>query len=138
MVTIKLREREVPLYYSVYEMKQIQEEICKFCDLQYVIGGRNKDDEKDNSGYGTPEHLNAIAKLIRILGNAGLEENGQDPDLTDKKIMRAMKPKDVVTMMQACLQALHEGMESEIQVKEKDEPVDVTLEEINRKKAMAS
>ena len=138
MVTIKLKEREVPLYYSVYEMKLIQEEICKFGDLQYVIGGKNKDDDKDGSGYGTPEHLNAIAKLIRILGNAGLEENGQEPDLTDKKIMRAMKPKDVIIMMQACLQALREGMESEIQVKESDEPVDVTLEDINRKKEMAS
>ena len=35
-----------------------------------------------------------MAKLIRILGNAGLEEAGEAPDLTDKKVLRAMKPAD--------------------------------------------
>lgn len=138
MVTIQLKEREIPLFYSVYEMKQIQEEICRLGDLQYVIGGRNKDGDEDTGGYGTPEHLNAIAKLIRILGNAGLEEAGQAPDLTDKKVMRALKPKDLIEMMNACVEAMHEGMESEIPVKENDQPVDVILEEINRKKDKAS
>ena len=114
MVTITLKGREIPLLYTVYEMKVIQEEIGPLDTVLYKATGRNREDEADLSGFGSAEHLSTIAKLVKILGNAGLEESGENPDLTEKKIMRAMKPKDVVIMMQACLQALREGMESEI------------------------
>ena len=137
MVTIKLREREVPLFYSVYEMKQIQEEIGPLGDLQYLLFGRNKDDDNDASKYGTPDHLNAVAKMVRILGNAGLEETGEAPDLTDKKVMRALRPVDLASMLNACTLAMNEGMASEIPTKETDEPVDVVLEEMNKKKEAA-
>ena len=135
MASIQLKGREIPLLYTVYEMKSIQEEIAPLGDLQYIIVGRNKDDENDTSLYGGPEHLGAIAKLIRILGNAGLEEAGETPDLTDKKVLRAMKPGDMVHAINACVEALAEGMASEIPEKESNEPVDVTLEEMKKKKA---
>lgn len=134
MGSIQLKNRKIPLVFTVLEMKQMQEEIAPISELNYVIFAINKDDPTDKSMYGTPEHLNAIAKMIRIMGNAGLEEAGQEPDLTEREIMRALKPSDLGKAMKACMSVMTEGMESEIPEEKSNEPVDVTLEEINRKK----
>lgn len=133
MVTITLKGREIPLLYTVYEMKAIQEQVCRLGDMQYAILGRSRDNSEE-SIYGTPEHLDAITKLIRILGNAGLEEAGEKGDLTDKQIMRALKPGALVTAVKACMDAMDEGMASEIPPETKQGPVDVVLEEIEKKK----
>ena len=138
MASITLKGREIPLLYTTYEMKQIQEEIAKLEDFQYIIFGRNKDDKEDRSLYGSPQHLDALAKLIRILGNAGLEEAGEVPDLTDKKVLRALKPFELIEAVNECTAAMAEGMESEYEPEKKEGPVDVTLEEMNRKKKRES
>ena len=135
MASITLKGREIPLVYTVYEMKEIQEEIAPLGKFQYIISGQNPDDKNDMSGYGGAEHLGAIAKLIRILGNAGLEEAGETPDLTYKKVLRALRPADLANVISTCMDAMNEGMRSEIPEKENDEPVDVTLEELKKKKA---
>ena len=132
-----LKGREIPLLYTVWEMKQVQEEICPLGDLQYIMFGRNKDDENDRSKYAGPEHLNALAKLIRILGNAGLEEAEKEADLTDKKVLRSLRPMELTDAINACVAAMSEGMESEIPDEKKEGPVDVVLEEIERKKEAA-
>ena len=137
MSSITLKGREIPLLYTAYEMKAIQEQICPLEELQYTAFGRNKEDKNDTSKYGKPEHLSALAKLVMILGNAGLEEAGEAPDLTEKKILRMMKIDDIANAGSACIDALNEGMESEIPAKEKEGRVDVTLEEIEKKKEKA-
>ena len=138
MAEIMLKGRRIPLLYTTFEMKTIQEEIAPLGKFQYIIFGRNPDDENDNSKYGGPEHLEAIAKLVRILGNAGLEEAGEAPDLTDKKILRALRPVDLVNALNRCSEAMNEGMDSEFPEKEKEGPVDVTLAEMNKKKEKES
>ena len=135
MKTITLKGREVPLLYTTYEMKQIQEEIGPLGKVPYMIFGMDPENEKDTSRYGSAEQLEAIASLIRILGNAGLEEAGEAPDLTNKRIMRSLKPKELMDTVQICVEAMNEGMESEYPEKKPEGPVDVTLEEINKKKA---
>jgi hypothetical protein len=139
MIEITLKGREIPLIYTVCEMKTIQEQVCPLGDLQYKLFGRNKDDENDTSLYAGPEHLGTVAKMVAILGNAGLEENDKDPDLTEKKVLRAMKPGDLVKAMNACVEAMNEGMASEVMTEDKKEegPVDVVLEEIEKKKEPA-
>lgn len=134
MAAMELKGRRIPLIYTVYEMKMIQEEICPLGRLSDVITGRNPDDKEDTSRFGTAEHLTNLAKLIRILGNAGLEENGEKPDLTEKTVMRAMRPEMIADAIKACVEAIAEGMSSEIPDRAEDEPVDVTLEEMERKK----
>ena len=136
MAEITLKGRKIPLIYTVFEMKAIQEEVGPLGDLQYTLFGKNRDNEEDTSGFAGPEHLGAVGKMIRILGNAGLEENGETPDLTDKWVMRALRPTQIVEAVNACATAMNEGMSSEIKEKEEKEegPVDVTLEEINKKK----
>lgn len=134
MATITLKEREIPLLYTMMEMKQIQEEVAPAGTFLYLMLGVSKDDPEDHSLYGTPEHLDALAKAIRILGNAGLEESGQEPDLTDKWVMRALRPSKIQDAMRVCIDAFNDGMASEIQDKKQEGPVDVTLEKINKKK----
>ena len=138
MVTITLKGREIPLLYTTYEMKTIQEEIAPISRAIRIVLGRNPDDEEDKSKYGSAEHLDAAAKLIRILGNAGLEEAGEAPDLTDKKVMRALKPSEVGIAVEKCIDAMSAGMASEIPEKKEEGPVDAGLEEIERKKEKTS
>lgn len=134
MTAITLKGREIPLLYTVYEMKQIQEDVGPLGDLFYMIMGTTREDPEDRSGFGTPKHLDALAKLVRILGNAGLEEAGENPDLTEKKILRAIRPEEIAGMVTACAHAITEGVESEIPEPGSNEPKDVILEEINKKK----
>ena len=134
MATITIKGREIPLLYTVWEMKQIQEEIGPLSRAISLVLGRNPDDKEGTSKYGSAEHLKAAAALIRILGNAGLEEAGENADLTDKKIMRAVKPADLVLIINKCMDAMNEGMRSEIPEKAEEGPVDVTLEEMRKKK----
>ena len=133
MASITLKGREIPLLYTVYEMKQIQEEIAPIGKALKIILGRNPEDENDTSLYGSAQHLEAAAKMVRILGNAGLEENGENADMTDKKVMRAIRPGELAEIVNACFDAMNEGMKSEIPEKEETGPVDVTLEEMKKK-----
>lgn len=133
MKTITLKGREIPLYYSTYELKTLQEEIGPMQEAIRMVLGRGAEDD-DTSRFGSAEHLGAAAKLIRILGNAGLEEAGENPDLTDKKVLRAIRPAEIAEIVNSCMEAMQEGMASEIPEKKKEGPVDVTLEEMQKKK----
>jgi len=134
MGSITLKGREIPLVYTVWEMKEIQEELGPLSTAIRLVLGRNPEDPEDTSKYGSAEHLKAAASLIRILGNAGLEEAGGNPDLTNKKILRALRPSELIEAINECINAMNEGMASEIPEKPKEGPVDVVLEEIERKK----
>lgn len=138
MASITLKGREIPLLLSTYELKQLQEEVAPLGVLTSVLYGRNPDDETDQSRYCSAEHLEAVAKAVRILGNAGLEETGEEPDLTDKKVMRAISPYKLPDVLNACTLAITEGYQSEIQEEKPDGPVDVTLEEMKKKKVKES
>lgn len=138
MAAITLKGREIPLLYTTWEMKQVQEELGPMNLAIARVLGRNPEDETDTSRYGGAEHIGAVATLIRILGNAGLEEAGENPDLTEKKVLRALKPAELVAAINACMDAMNEGMASEIPEKKKEGPVDVTLEEMNKKKESES
>lgn len=137
MASITLRGREIPLFYSTLEMKMIQEQIGPISRAVDLMMGRNpdSDDPNDSSKFGGAEHLDALGKFIVMMGNAALEEEGKEPDLTEKWVLRSLKPKEIIVAIQQVLGAMSEGMQSEIPDKEDDGPVDVTLEEMNKKKA---
>ena len=137
MATIELKGREIPLLFTVWEMKAVQEEIGPLSRVISLTLGRNPEDEDDTSGYGGAEHLGTVAKMIRIMGNAGLEETDQPADLTEKKILRALRPIELAEIVGKCMDAMNEGLQSEIPQKEKTGPVDVVLEEIEKKKETA-
>ena len=57
MASIKLKGREIPLIYTVYEMKQIQEEIGDLSSVLYRVTGRDPKDENNTDPYGGVDHL---------------------------------------------------------------------------------
>ena len=142
MNTIKIGGREVPLFYSTYEMIAIQEEIgCTAFQLRDEVFGIKQDDEDDPMSIRMevvtdPVKTKKLGTLLRIMGNAGLEEAGQEPDLTDKWILRQMKPSLIMAYAIAAMAVITDGNKTEAPAEDKDknEPVDEGLEEELAKK----
>lgn len=135
MASIVLKGREYPLLYTTLEMKTIQERIASpLAKAVRLCTGRNPEDENDTEWFGSDRHLDALAKLIVIMAEAAAEEAGGDCDLTEKKVLRAMRPTEIGDAINACMAAFADGMHSEIEPKEEKGPVDVTLEQMNKKK----
>ena len=141
---IKIGKRTIPLYYSTYETIAIQREIgCTAFQLKdKVFGVETVDEEKEQTLDNVrltvgkdPEKMENLGKLIRIIGNAGLEESGQEADLTDKWILRNMKPAMVLFYAMAMMAVISQGniMEAK-EENDSNEPVDVILEEERAKK----
>ena len=139
--TIKIGGREIPLFYSSLEMVDIQKDIgCTAFQLNEEVFGIHLEDEDDPSSvrFGVitgGDKLEKFGKLIRILGNAGLEEEGKEPDLTDKWILRHMKPGMVMIYVIAVVAVISDGNKVESTTTEEEQgPVDEGLEEQNAKK----
>ena len=145
MTEIKIGERTIPLLYTTYEMIAIQEEIgCTAFQLKDQVFGIRQEDEDDPTSIrievGTdPEKTKKLVKLIRILGNAGLEEKGEEPDLTEKWIMRRMKPAMIVPYAVLVMREISEGNMMETPDRDGNKgPVDEGLEEQQAKKQQGS
>ena len=141
MKTIKIGKREIPLFYSTYELIEIQEELdCTGYQLREAVFGIRKTDEDDPTSIvfdcvTDPEKTRKLGKLIRILGNAGLEEEGKEADLTDKWILRNMKPALIIAYALAAYAVINEGNRIEgPETAEEQGPVDEGLEEEQAKK----
>ena len=139
--TLKIGGREIPLFYSSLEMVDIQKDIgCTAFQLNEEVFGIHLEDEDDPSSvrFGVitdGEKLEKFGKLIRILGNAGLEEEGKEPDLTDRWVLRHMKPGMIMVYVIALVAVISDGNKIEsITPKEEEGPVDEGLEEQNAKK----
>ena len=116
--TVEIGGRVIPLKYTMRELADMEEQIGimdQFRDL--ILEGRKR--------------LRNMAAAIRIMGNAGLKEAGQEPDLTDDKVLDAMDPNKMKTYQIAVLAAFTGGWKMET---EEEKEHDVVLEEIERKK----
>ena len=140
---INLGGRKIPLLLTTLELIDIQEEIgCTVAQLRDEVFGLTEDDEPDENGkpvfrFGVvndPKKIRKMGTLIRILGNAGLEEKGEEPDLTDKWVLRALPPGWIIPMAVILASVVQEAMKQEKTEEKQSGPVDVTIEEENRKK----
>ena len=140
MTEIKIGGRIVPLLYTTCEMIEIQEEIgCTAFQLKDQVFGVHLADEDDPKSIrvevaNDAERTKKMCKLIRILGNAGLEESGEEPDLTDKWIMRHMKPVMILPYAVIVMTVIAEGNRMEQKQEEEMGPVAEGLEEEIAKK----
>ena len=139
--TVKIGGREIPLFYSTKEMIDIQKEIgCTAYQLNEQVFGIHQENEDDPSSlkFGViedMEKLEKLGKLIRILGNAGLEESEEDGDLTDKWVLRHIKPGMIMVYVIALVAVISEGNKIESATPAEEQgPVDEGLEEENAKK----
>ena len=129
------------MFYSAMEMADIQEEIgCTAYQLTDEVFGIHQDDEDDPMSIrldvaNDPKKTKKLGKLLKILGNAGLEEAGETADLTDKWILRRLKPPQIIPAALIALSVIVEGnqVETPDHAEEKG-PVDVVLEEQQAKK----
>ena len=139
-MAIRIGGREIPMTLTTFEMIAIQDEIgCTVGQLQDQVFGLEKNLETDEYSFrlmGDKDRLKRFGALIRILGNAGLEEAGQEPDLTDKWVLRHIKPGMIMPYMIAITGVINEAMKME--TGKSDGPVDEVLEEQNRKKEPGS
>ena len=143
MTEIKIGGRVIPLSYTAFEMIAIQQEIgCTAFQIREEVFGLRKV-EKEDDPNAEPEiyfdvvkdtnKIEKLGKLIRILGNAGLEEKGEEPDLTDKWVLRHMKPVLILPYAIAAMAEINAGNQMESKPEENG-PVDVNLEEERAKK----
>ena len=137
---VKIGKRTIPLFYSTYEMIAIQKEIgCTAYELKEKVFGVRQTDEDDPMSIvldvvTDPEKTMRLGTLLKILGTAGLEEAGQEPDLTDKWILRNMKPPLIMPYALAAMAVITDGNKVESPKDENEGPVDEILEEQNAKK----
>ena len=146
MPEIIIGGRNIPLYYSTYETIAIQREIgCTAFQLNdEVFGVETIDEEKDRTMdnirlkvVNDPDRIEKLGKLIRILGNAGLEESGEEGDITDKWVLRHMKPAMVLIYAVGVMTVISQGNMMEAK-EEKKGPVDEIKEEEDAKKPQGS
>lgn len=140
MTEIKIGGRTIPLLYTTYELVEIQKELgCTGFQLKDQVFGLRQTDEDDPESIvfdcvNDPEKTEKLCRLIRILGNAGLEEKGEEPDLTDKWVMRKIKPSMILPYALITVAEVIDGNKMEYSEKKNDGPVDEVLEEQNAKK----
>ena len=117
-IKIKIDKREIPLKFTMEEFAQIEEAIGNLSLIdEILLKGKNR--------------VRNVCTAIRIMGNAGLAEAGQKPDLTDKSLMKVMQPRKLVEYQSAAIIAINQGMLVETN---EDEVHDLVLEDIERKK----
>ena len=139
MTEIKIGGRVLPLSYTAFEMIEIQKQIgCTAFQLKDEVFGIRQEDEDDPQSIRIdvikdPERLEKMGKLIAILANAGLEENGQEPDVTYKWVLRNMKPSLILSYAIATMSEIANGNMMEAKAEENG-PVDEGLEEERAKK----
>ena len=140
MTEVKMGGRTIPLYYSTYELIAIQREIgCTGHQLRDEVFGIRQADEDDPNSVVLDcvtdmEKTERLGKLLTILGNAGLEESGQEADLTVKWVLRRMKPTLIMGYALAAMAEINEGNRIEQTGTENQGPVDELLEEQQAKK----
>ena len=143
MAGIRIGGRDIPLLYTTYELVAIQEEIgCTGHQLRDEVFGIHLADEDDPSSVvfdcvTDGKKTKKLGTLIRILGNAGLEEQGEEPNLTDKWVLRNMKPGLLLVYALGAFAVINEGNEMEAK-QEETGPVDEGLEEEQAKKQPGS
>ena len=137
---IKIGERTIPMVYTTYEAIAIQREIgCTVYQLNDEVFGIRQLNEDDPESIvfdcvTDADKTEKLGRLIRILGNAGLEEIGEEGNLTDKWVLRHIKQSMILPYAIAMIGVINEGNRMETS-KEPKGPVDETLEEERTKKS---
>lgn len=138
--TLKIGGRELPVYYSTYELIAIERQLgCTGFQIKDQVMGIRQTDEEDPSSIvfdvvDDPVRQEKLGVLITILCNAGLEMEGKKPDVTAKWVLRHMKPGMVLFYAMGVMTVIQEGNDMTEQEEENEGPVDVLLEEENAKK----
>lgn len=125
-IKIKIGEREIPLRFRMPEFRDIEEEVGNLSEIQeMILEGRKR--------------VRNLVAVIRIMGNAGLANAGQKPDLTDEWLIEHMEPLSLTKYQVAVTRCMSKESESQAAKEEnEDKERDLVLEEIESKKDPAN
>lgn len=119
---ITIGKREIPLRFRMKEFIQIEEEIGNLGEIRELL-------------YEGQHRLRNLIAAIRIMGNGGLKEAGEEPDLTEEWLTEHMQPFSVMKYQNAVIECISEESKSEtVRENNENEERDLVLEEIERKK----
>ena len=117
MQTITIKDKVIPLLFDMAAFGEIEETVGSLADLNAVLNGEKR--------------IKSLIKIITIMGNQGLEENGEKPTLDEKWVGRNLKPYMLAECQMAVVSAISEGMKMETEDDGKER--DLVLEEIEKK-----
>ena len=122
-IRLNIGGRDIPLRFKMNQFAQIEEEIGYLGEVKdMILNGKKR--------------IRNCVGVIRIMGNAGLKAEGQEPDLTDDWLMENMDPHALAAYQAGILACMMKENESEAKREEDDNKErDVVLEEIQAKKA---
>lgn len=124
METIRVAGREItPLFdLTAWEMIEDAEEFSSMSDALDAINDR--EDEK--------RCRRATLTIAAILCSNALQAAGEGETITRSQMLRATPPKRIGDVRLACVKAINKGLRSDYDEAD-EEPVDVVLEEIEKK-----
>lgn len=118
MQIITIKEKKIPLLFNMLAFGDVEECVGSLADLNGILNGEKR--------------IKSLIKMITIMGNQGLEENGEKPTLDEKWVGRNMKPHALGEYQIAVVNAITEGMAMETE-QDNDAERDLVLEEIEKK-----
>lgn len=121
-IAVQIGEKKIPLRFTMKQFAEIEEEIGYLGEVRkLILNGKNR--------------IRNLVSVIRILGNAGLKNAGEEPDLTDEWLNENMDPHALMAYQLAVIACLSRDSESEAAKEENEHKErDLVLEEINEKK----
>ena len=119
-IEIEAGGRTLPLVFNMNSWGEIEEEIAPLQDVGGLLEGTKR--------------VKTVLKLVRILANEGLECAGEKADVTEAWLGRTLNPRQMGDLSMKAMQAVTQGMQMEATEDEPGKEVDVTLQEINKKK----
>ena len=122
MITVNIGEKEIPLKFGMREFEEIEENVGSMLDIQELIVKGKK-------------RVRNTIQALRIMGNAGLKKNGEQPDLTDEWLEENMEPLMIKTYQMAVINTIQKSGRSEAETENNEnEERDLVMEEIEEKK----
>jgi len=117
MKSFQLLGHDIPLIFTVGVWGDIEEQICTMNELEDYMTGKKR--------------VSTVIKMVTLMGNAALVEQGKKPVLTEQWLRKNMPPRAVTEAQLAIMDAITEGMA--VENVQKEEETDLVLAEIEKK-----
>ena len=127
MTELTIGKRKIPLVFDMDSWIEIEENVCALSRLNEVVDQHNMQGRKSDM-------LRSLVAMVRIMGNEGLELDGQSRDLTDEWLKKNIRPAQMLDIKVAVITEIDKGMRLETVEHKENEERDLVLEEINKKK----
>lgn len=124
MVFVKIKKRQLPLYFNLVAMRELQE----------LRGGKGLKAEELQEELKDPQ---VLVDVLLILARQGLQAADSAERVTREELERSITPGMMAKLLVGIFDAITEGLRMESEDDEPTGPVDETLEMLKKKEAEA-